>query len=98
MIRLFRIFIPTSVIALLISELVLIFFCYVMAILILPNSADPVVFLLYDNGLGRIGVVTFCIMAGMYLQDLYWKFRIQNKVVLVQQLCLVVGFSFMIQA
>lgn len=98
MIRLFRIFIPTSVIALLISELVLIFFCYLMAILALPNSADPVVFLLYDNGLARIGIVTFCIMTGMYFQDLYWKFRIQNKVVLVQQLCLVVGFSFMIQA
>ena len=46
MIRLFRIFIPTSVIALLISELVLIFFCYLFAIVIVPNGADPVVFFL----------------------------------------------------
>lgn len=98
MIRLFRIFIPTSVIALLISELVLIFFCYLFAIVIVPNGADPVVFFLDDNGFGRIAVVTLCIMSGMYLQDLYWKFRIQSKVLLVQQLCLVVGVSFMVQA
>jgi sugar transferase (PEP-CTERM system associated) len=98
MVRIFRIFIPTSVIALLFSELALIFFCYLLAILAVQHEADAVVFLLDDNGLGRIAVVTFCIMTGMYFQDLYWKFRVHSKVLLVQQLCLVVGVSFIIQA
>ena len=97
MIRLFRVFIPASVIGLLVSEAVLIFFCYFLAVFLMPG-ADPEVFLLDDNGVWRIAVVAGCIMFGIYFHDLYWKFRIQSKILLVQQLCLVLGLAFMTQA
>lgn len=97
MLRIFRVFIPASVVSLLVSELFLIFFCYVLGVFLIPG-ADPEVFLLEDNGLGRIAVVTLCIMTGIYFQDLYWRFRIHSRILLVQQVCLVVGVSFMIQA
>ncbi len=97
MIRLFRVFIPASVIGLLVSEAILILFSYVLAVFLIPGT-DPEVFLLDDRGLLRIAIVGGCVMFGIYFHDLYWKFRIQSKVLLVQQFCLVLGLSFMIQA
>lgn len=97
MIRLFRVFIPASVIGLLVSEAVLIFFCYFLAVFLMPG-ADPEVFLVDDNGVLRIAIVAGCIMFGIYFHDLYWKFRIISKILLVQQLCLVLGLAFMAQA
>ena len=97
MIRLFRVFIPTSVIALLISETVLIFSCYLAACFIILD-VDPQVFLLYDNGLARIGIVVVCVMVGIYFHDLYTQFRIKSRILLLHQICLVVGIAFLTQA
>lgn len=97
MIRIFKVFVPASVIGLLISETVLIFACYVLAAFIVP-SEDPEFFLLYENGLWRIGIVVVCVMLGIYFHDLYTQFRIKSRIVLIQQLCLVVGIAFLTQA
>src|SRR5579884_2355435 len=97
MIRLFRVFIPASVLGLLISEAVLIFFCYVLSCYFVLD-ADPQIFLLYDNGLWRIALVVACIMLALYFNDLYWQFRIRSKLLLVQQMCFVVGIAFLTQA
>src|SRR5882672_11136140 len=61
MIRLFRVFVPTSVVALLVSEIILTFTCYVIAAFIVLD-VDPQVFLFYDNGWARIAIVVACIM------------------------------------
>jgi exopolysaccharide biosynthesis polyprenyl glycosylphosphotransferase len=97
MVRLFRVFIPTSVLALLISEAVLIFSCYVVATFCLLDS-DPTVYLLSEGGLWRIAAVVGCVMLGIYFHDLYTQFRIRSQIVLVQQVCLVVGIAFLTQA
>src|SRR5437660_1703352 len=97
MIRIFRVFVPASVIALLESEAVLIFACYVLASFIVLD-VDPQVFLLWDNGLWRISIVVGCLILGIYFHDLYTQFRIKSRIVLVQQLCLVVGIAFLTQA
>ncbi len=97
MIRLFRVFVPASVIALLISEAILIYTCYVIATFIVMD-VDPEVFLLYDNGWARIGVVVLCLMVGIYFQDLYTQFRIKSRVLLLQQVGVVVGAAFLAQA
>jgi len=97
MIRIFKVFVPASAIALLLSETVLIFTCYIIACFFVLDF-DTQVFLLYDNGLWRIGIVVVCIMVGIYLHDLYTQFRIKSRIVLVQQLCLVVGIAFFTQA
>ncbi len=97
MIRLFRVFVPASVLGLLVSEAILIFFCYALAAFLTPGVV-PEVFFLDENGLLRIGVVAGCVILGIYFHDLYWKFRIQSKILLVQQICLVLGIAFLVQA
>jgi sugar transferase (PEP-CTERM system associated) len=97
MIRLFRVFVPTSVVALLLSEIILTFTCYVIAAFIVLD-VDPQVFLLYDNGWARIAIVVACIMLGVYFHDLYTHFRIKSRMLLFQQIGVVLGMAFLMQS
>src|SRR5437588_2580509 len=97
MVRLFRVFVPTSVVTLLLSEIVLIFSCYILACFFTLDS-DPAVFLLYEGGLARITLVVGCVMLGIYFHDLFTEFRIKSRILLLQQVCLVVGIAFLTQA
>src|SRR6266436_4692171 len=97
MIRLFRVFVPTSVVALLASEIILTLTCYVIAAFIVLD-VDPQVFLFYDGGLMRIAIVVACLMMGVYFHDLYTHFRIKSRILLFQQFGVVVGFAFLMQS
>jgi sugar transferase (PEP-CTERM system associated) len=106
MIRLFRVFVPASVVALLVSEIILTFTCYVIAAFIVLD-VDPQVFLLYGNGdngwngwngWARIAIVVACIMLGVYFHDLYTQFRIKSRILLFQQIGVVVGLAFLMQS
>src|SRR5215510_489450 len=97
MIRIFRVFIPVGVLALLISEILLITSSYVLASHIVLE-VDPEVFLLYDGGLTRIGFVLASILIGLHFQDLYTRIYIRSSAVLMQQLCLIMGTAFLVQA
>ena len=97
MIRLFRVFVPSSIVALLVSEAALICTCYVVAAFIVL-SEDPQVFLLYDNGAIRIAVVAACIIIGIYFHDLYGQLRIRSRMLFIQQMAVVVGAAFLVQA
>lgn len=96
MVRLFRVFVPTSVVTLLISEIVLIFSCYILACFFVLDT-DPGVFLLYEGGLTRITLVVGCVMLGVYFHDLFTQFRITSRILLLQQVCLVLGIVFLTQ-
>jgi sugar transferase (PEP-CTERM system associated) len=98
MIRVFRVFVPTSAIALLISEAILIFTCYIAAAYLLFRDIDPQIFLLYDGGLARIAVTVGIIMLGLYFHDLYTSMMIRSRILLLQQLCLIIGVAFIAQA
>ncbi|HZT40227.1 MAG TPA: sugar transferase [Bryobacteraceae bacterium] len=98
MIRVFRVFVPTSTLVLLVSEAVLIFTCYIAAAYAVFVDIDPQIFLLYDGGLVRIAIAAAIIMLGLYFHDLYARFRILSRILLVQQLCLVLGVAFIAQA
>jgi sugar transferase (PEP-CTERM system associated) len=102
MIQIFRVFIPASVIGLILSEVALILACYILgswlAGILLSSDFSLTFFLIYDDGWVKILVVVVCIVAGLYFQDLYSHFRVKSVVVLIQQLCLVVGFAFLFQA
>jgi len=97
MIRLFRVFVPDSVIALVLSDAVLLYTCYVAAAFI-ALDVDPEVFLQYDNGWARIAGVVLCLMAGLYFHDLYSEFRVRFKVLLIQQVGVTLGVAFLLQA
>ena len=96
MIRLFRVFIPVGVLALLLSEILLITSSFVLATYI-ELEVDPTIFLLYDGGLLRISLVVIAIIIGLHLHDLYSRIHVKSRIVLIQQLCLVMGLAFMAQ-
>ena len=96
MVRLFRVSIPTSLIALLVSEIAVLFSCYALATLFLHE--DPEFFLLYNNGLLKIGIVVLVLLLLLYFNDLYSDYRVRSKTGLLQQVCLVVGGAFLAQA
>lgn len=98
MIRLFRVFIPASVLVLIVSECILVFSSYIAAAYVVFTQVDPEVFLLYDGGLVRIGMVVVLLQFGLYFNDLYEDVRVRHRLLLLQQLCLTMGVAFMAQA
>jgi sugar transferase (PEP-CTERM system associated) len=97
MIRLFRVSIPSSAVALVLSETVLILTCYVLAAYaMLDISSD--ISLWQDGGWWRIALVTLVILLGLYFHDLYDTYRIPSRTVLLQQFCFVLGVAFLLQA
>ena len=97
MIRIFQVFIPTSVLALLVSEIAALFLCFTLGSFATIDAA-PEVFLLYEGGLGRISLAVLSIVVGLYFQDLYTNLRVRSKIMLVQQTCMAVGVAFLLQA
>lgn len=97
MIRLFRVFIPTSIIALFLAETILIFGCYTLA-LSLVYDVDPWLFLTVEGGFIRIGTAWLGAMVGFYMLDLYSEIRVLSMAQLIQDLCLVSGCTFIGQA
>ena len=97
MIRLFRVFVPTSVLGLMISEILLAFGCYVAAAL-QTEGLGAEIYLLYEDGFTRIGIVVLSIVIGLYLNDLYSNVIVVSRTLLVQQFCLSVGIAFIAQA
>jgi sugar transferase (PEP-CTERM system associated) len=97
MIRLFKVFVPTSVVGLLLSEIVLTSFCYILAAL-LVLEIDPVIEFMYEGGLWRIGFVVLTVILGIYFSDLYVELRVHNGLRLIQTFCLIIGMAFLAQA
>ena len=97
MIRIFKVVVPASILALLLSEAVLITTCYIASLFVLI-SADPELFLLYEGGALRIGLVTAVIILGLYFSDLYSNIRVRSTFLLIQQVCLALGIAFISQA
>jgi sugar transferase (PEP-CTERM system associated) len=96
MIRLFRVFVPIGTATLLISEVLLITAAFVLAsYLILP--VDATAYLLYDGGLRNMGLVILTLLVGLYFHDLYTEIYVKSKIVLAQQLCIVLGIAFLVQ-
>ena len=96
MIRLFRVFIPVGTVTLLISEILLVTASFVIACY-LVFQADPTDYLLYDGGMARIIMVLLCILIGLHFHDLYSQIYVKSRLVLFQQLCLVIGIAFLLQ-
>jgi sugar transferase (PEP-CTERM system associated) len=96
LIRLFRVFIPASVVALLISEILLVLACYALAFFIL--GIDPVFYLFDENNYWKLFVLTTLIILGLYFQDLYANVRISSTILLTQQVCLAVGCALLVAA
>jgi sugar transferase (PEP-CTERM system associated) len=97
MIRLFRVFVPTSILVLLLSEFILLSFCYILASY-MTLDVDPSVFLMYDGGFGRIVIIIFSILFGLHFLDLYTDIRTVSNIALVLEIGQAIGFAFLVEA
>ncbi len=97
MIRLFRVFIPASVVALLLSETILVLACYFGASLFTTNY-DAAFYLFAQGNYWKIFVISACIILVLYFEDLYTELRIISRILLVQQVCLAVGCALLFMA
>jgi len=97
MFRLFRVFVPASVVALLVSEFIIIYACYFVAALFLFPQ-DPQLFLVDDGGWLRIVAVVLCLILAVYFHDLYHHFRVKSRILLYQQVGIIIGTAFLIQS
>jgi len=61
-------------------------------------DVDPTVFLLYDGGAARLLPVLATMLVTIYLLDLYSKFQVRSRILLLQQLSLVAGVGFLAEA
>jgi sugar transferase (PEP-CTERM system associated) len=96
MIRLFQVFIPVGTLTVLLCEFLLLSSSFVLACYIaLPF--DPTIFLVLDAGWVRLLLVVLSLLAGLHFHDLYTRIRVQSRVVLLQQLCMVVGVGLLLQ-
>jgi sugar transferase (PEP-CTERM system associated) len=92
--RLFRTLIPTTILGLLVSEVVLLIACYVIAA-IATLDFDPVVYLVYEGNYWKVLFLVMMIVLVMYFQDLYGNCRVTSRITLIQQVCLAVGGSLL---
>ncbi|MFB3778639.1 MAG: sugar transferase [Bryobacteraceae bacterium] len=97
MIRQLRDLVPPNVLLLLVTESAIICCCFVLAAYRILE-VDPAVYLLYDGGLGRILLTVVTILIGMHLHDLYGEIQVKSRLLLLQQLCQVMGIAFLAQA
>ena len=97
MIRLFRVFVPASTLGLLLFETVIIISAFIFSTYLLQDL-DPTDYLLNDLGLVSVALVSLSVIAGVYLQDLYTQIRVKSRLLLAQQLLMVAGITFLLQA
>ncbi len=96
MLRLFRVHVSTRVAALLASEFVLIYACYLGSTFAWLR-ADAEVFLADDLGWLRILIVVLCLVISIYFHDLYSNLAGRPRE-LIQQVGVVAGTAFLTEA
>ena len=95
MIRLFNAYFPTRTLLLTVTEALLVTLGFVAAAVYWAGTAtDAHIYLLYENGLGRIGLVVAVFVMLMYYFDLYDSIVLSNRREVVTRLIGVLGCSF----
>jgi lipopolysaccharide/colanic/teichoic acid biosynthesis glycosyltransferase len=97
MIKLFRVFIPAGIFVLFLFEAIVVFSSFLASIYLLLER-DPTDYLVDNLGYVSVGLVTISILAGVYFQDLYSEVRVKSRLQLLQQLMMVDGFAFLLEA
>lgn len=96
MIRLFQVYVPASVLGVLVGDLAILLACYTLPALATDLAAE--IYLFDEGGLARSAFVVFCIALGLHYNDLYSNLRIRWRSLLLQQICVAIGVAFLVQA
>jgi lipopolysaccharide/colanic/teichoic acid biosynthesis glycosyltransferase len=94
MIRILSTVVPVRVFTLFISEIILLYACFLLPAFFDPDLDDMRIFLLYDAGILRISIVVALVVLGLFLRNLYAEVRIRNRLSFFQNLCIIFGLVF----
>jgi sugar transferase (PEP-CTERM system associated) len=95
MIRLFNAYFPTRTLLLTVTETFLVFVGFVLAVVLWAGTAfDANIYLMYENGIGRIGLVAAVFLILMYYFDLYNSVILTNRREVLTRLVGVLGCTF----
>ena len=95
MIRLFNAYFPTRTLLLTVTEALLVTLAFVVAVVFWAGTAmDANIYLLYENGFGRIGLLVGIFITLMYYFDLYDTTVLSNRREVVTRLVGVLGSAF----
>ncbi len=95
MIRLFNAYFPTRTLLLTVTEALIVTLAFVVAVCFWAGTAmDANIYLLYENGLGRIGLLVGIFITLMYYFDLYDSTVLSNRREVVTRLVGVLGCAF----
>ena len=95
MIRLFNAYFPTRTLLLTLSEAIIVTSGFLLAVLLSTGTADDArIYLLYENGAGKIGLVVLVFLVLMYYFDLYNTSILTNRREVVTRLVGVLGCTF----
>jgi lipopolysaccharide/colanic/teichoic acid biosynthesis glycosyltransferase len=94
MIRMISTVVPVRVFSLFISEIVLLYACFLAPAFFDPDLGDMRIFLLFDAGILRISIVVVMLVLGLFLRNLYAEVRIRNRLAFFQNLCIIFGLVF----
>ena len=97
MIRLFRVFVPASTFGLFLFEALLILSSFIYSANLLLE-VDPTDYFSSFPGLASVALVWFSILFGIHFQNLYSQIRVRSRLLLLQQLLMVAGGAFLLQA
>src|ERR1700684_2814547 len=86
--------VPVRVFSLFISEVILLYACFLAPAFLDPDVGDVRIFLLYDGGILRIAIVVAMVVLGLFLRNLYAEVRIRNRLAFFQNLCIIFGLVF----
>jgi sugar transferase (PEP-CTERM system associated) len=102
MLKIFKVFVPTSVVALLFCEALILYACYAAGVFLADRFFEEPGFSHFffseDLGYLRLTIVTLTIMFGLYINDLYEGLNVRSSTELIQQVCLAVGAALLSQA
>ena len=95
MIRLFNAYFPTRTLLLTVTETLLVILGFVLAVILWAGTAfDANIYLLYENGIGRIALVAAVFLVLMYYFDLYNTLILTNRREVLTRLVGVLGCTF----
>src|SRR5690349_6795251 len=97
MIRLFRVFIPKSVMALVVLDALVVLACFLLAAYLSYGDVTEL-YLFYENGLANIAIAAASLLLGVYFQNLYTELRVRSLSLLLQQILMVISGVFLTQA
>ena len=94
--RIFQVYIPGRIVLFLLTEIALLFACFVVARLIL--GYDVALYLEFEDGYQQIAIAIGMFVTGLYFRNLYSSIVVKSRFALIQDVAQTAGIALLLQA